>query len=72
MQLSGPSIIVNTACSSSNVAVCQGARALMNGDCDSALVGGVNTTSSPDMFLGLDRGHFLSPTGQCSANSCID
>ncbi|KAJ6479893.1 putative polyketide synthase [Mycena vitilis] len=67
MQLSGPSIVVDTACSSSNVALYQGARALMNGDCDSALVGGVNTISSPDMFLGLDRGHFLNPTGQCMA-----
>ncbi|KAJ7749514.1 thiolase-like protein [Mycena maculata] len=63
----GPSIVVDTACSSSNVALYQGARALMNGDCDAALVGGVNTVSSPDMFLGLDRGHFLSPTGQCKA-----
>ncbi|KAG5644334.1 Type I Iterative PKS [Asterophora parasitica] len=67
MQLSGPSIVVDTACSSSNVALYQGARALMNGDCDSALVGGVNIVSSPDMFLGLDRAHFLSPTGQCKA-----
>ncbi|KAJ7712367.1 putative polyketide synthase [Mycena metata] len=67
MQLSGPSIVVDTACSSSNVALYQGARALLNGDCDAALVGGVNIVSSPDMFLGLDRGHFLSPTGQCKA-----
>ncbi|KAJ6614787.1 putative polyketide synthase [Mycena sp. CBHHK59/15] len=67
MQLSGPSMVVDTACSSSNVALYQGARALMNGDCDAALVGGVNTVSSPDMFLGLDRGHFLSPNGQCKA-----
>ncbi|KAG6907234.1 Type I Iterative PKS [Tephrocybe rancida] len=67
MQLSGPSIVVDTACSSSNVALYQGARALMNRDCDSALVGGVNIITSPDMFLGLDRGHFLSPTGQCKS-----
>ncbi|KAG6829310.1 Type I Iterative PKS [Tricholoma furcatifolium] len=67
MQLGGPSIVVDTACSSSNVALYQGARALMNRDCDSALVGGVNIITSPDMFLGLDRGHFLSPTGQCKA-----
>ncbi|GLB38792.1 putative polyketide synthase [Lyophyllum shimeji] len=67
MQLSGPSIVVDTACSSSSIAVYQGARALMNRDCNAALVGGVNTVSSPDMFLGLDRGHFLSPTGQCKA-----
>ncbi|KAG5652522.1 Type I Iterative PKS, partial [Sphagnurus paluster] len=67
MQLGGPSLVVDTACSSSIVAVYQGARALMNRDCDSALVGGVNIISSPDMFLGLDRAHFLSPTGQCKA-----
>ncbi|KAJ7824060.1 thiolase-like protein, partial [Mycena olivaceomarginata] len=67
MKLSGPSIVVDTACSSSNIALYQGARALMNGDCDSALVGGVNIISSPDMVLGLDRGHFLSPTGQCKS-----
>ncbi|KAF7327230.1 hypothetical protein MKEN_00300100 [Mycena kentingensis (nom. inval.)] len=67
MQLSGPSMVVDTACSSSNVALYLGARALMNGDCNAALVGGVNSISSPDMFLGLDRGHFLSPTGQCKA-----
>ncbi|KAG6866326.1 Type I Iterative PKS [Blastosporella zonata] len=67
MQLSGPSIVLDTACSSSNIALYQGARALMNRDCDSALVGGVNIITSPDMFLGLDRGHFLSPTGQCKS-----
>ncbi|PFH47919.1 hypothetical protein AMATHDRAFT_6301 [Amanita thiersii Skay4041] len=65
MGLSGPSMVVDTACSSSIVALYQAARALMNRDCDAALVGGVNIISSPDMFLGLDRGHFLSPTGQC-------
>ncbi|KAJ3856279.1 polyketide beta-ketoacyl-synthase [Lentinula lateritia] len=67
MGWSGPSMVVDTACSSSLAAVYQGARALMNGDCKSALVGGVNLITSPDMFLGLDRGHFLSPTGQCRA-----
>ncbi|KAJ7604989.1 putative polyketide synthase [Roridomyces roridus] len=65
MQLSGPSMVVDTACSSGNVALYQASRALMNGDCDAALVGGVNTITSPDIFLGLDRGHFLSPAGQC-------
>ncbi|KXN83388.1 Conidial yellow pigment biosynthesis polyketide synthase [Leucoagaricus sp. SymC.cos] len=67
MQLSGPSVVIDTACSSSAVAFYQGARALVNGDCSAALVGGVNIVSSPDMFLGLDRAHFLSPTGQCKA-----
>lgn len=49
MQLSGPSIVLDTACSSSGVAVYQGARALINGDCNAALVGGVNVITSPDV-----------------------
>ncbi|KAJ6454535.1 putative polyketide synthase [Mycena vitilis] len=67
MQLSGPSVVVDTTCSSSNVAIYQGVRALMTGDCDAVLVGGVNAITSPDASIGLDRGHFLSPTGQCKS-----
>ncbi|THH20593.1 hypothetical protein EW146_g801 [Bondarzewia mesenterica] len=67
MRFSGPSIVIDTACSSSLVALQQACRALMNRDCNAALAGGVNIITSPDMFLGLDRGHFLSPTGQCMA-----
>ncbi|KAJ5674340.1 type I iterative polyketide synthase [Penicillium maclennaniae] len=61
---SGPSITLDTACSSSMVAIHQAARAIQAGDCRAALVGGVNVITSPDMYLGLDRAHFLSPTGQ--------
>ncbi|KAI1082602.1 putative polyketide synthase [Whalleya microplaca] len=64
---SGPSVTLDTACSSSMFALHQAARALAAGDCRAALVGGVNVISSPDMYLGLDRAHFLSPTGQCKA-----
>ncbi|KAG7094535.1 Type I Iterative PKS [Marasmius oreades] len=67
LKLGGPSIVVDTACSSSSVAIYQACRALVNGDCNAALAGGVNIITSPDLFLGLDRAHFLSPTGQCSA-----
>ncbi|KAK8066684.1 Orsellinic acid synthase [Apiospora hydei] len=35
------------------------------GDYTDNLPGGVNVISSPDMYLGLDRGHFLSSTGGC-------
>lgn len=43
--------MVDTACSSSIVALHQASRALMNRDCNSALVGAVNTISSPDVCL---------------------
>ncbi|VDB91855.1 unnamed protein product [Peniophora sp. CBMAI 1063] len=63
----GPSVVIDTACSGSMVSIYQACRALTNRDCNAALAGGVNVVTSPDMFLGLDRGHFLSPTGQCKA-----
>ncbi|KAL1939354.1 hypothetical protein VTO73DRAFT_10157 [Trametes versicolor] len=63
--LGGPSMVLDTACSSSLVAIHQACRALASGDCNAALAGGVNIITSPDMYLGLARGHFLSETGQC-------
>ncbi|PIA92961.1 Conidial yellow pigment biosynthesis polyketide synthase [Cercospora beticola] len=64
---SGPSLTVDTACSSSLTALYQASRALVAGDCRAAIAGGVNIITSPDMYLGLDKAHFLSPTGQCKA-----
>ncbi|KAI1082132.1 polyketide synthase [Whalleya microplaca] len=64
---SGPSITLDTACSSSTVALHQAARSILAGDCRAALVGAANTMTSPNMYLGLDRAHFLSPSGQCKA-----
>ncbi|GBE80926.1 Orsellinic acid synthase [Sparassis crispa] len=62
---SGPSLVIDTACSSSMVSIYQACRALNNGDCNAAIAGGVNVIASPDMYFGLDRAHFLSSTGQC-------
>lgn len=62
---SGPSMTIDTACSSSLASVHQAVQALRSGDCKAAVAGGVNIISSPDMYCGLDRAHFLSPTGQC-------
>ncbi|KAJ3580046.1 hypothetical protein NPX13_g523 [Xylaria arbuscula] len=61
----GPSVVIDTACSSSLVALYQALQALRSGECTAALAGGVNTISSPDMYTGLARAHFLSPNGQC-------
>ncbi|PQE28751.1 polyketide synthase protein [Rutstroemia sp. NJR-2017a WRK4] len=40
---------------------------LKNRDCDTAITGGTNIMTNPDNFAGLDRGHFLSRTGNCKA-----
>ncbi|KAE8356309.1 hypothetical protein BDV28DRAFT_145344 [Aspergillus coremiiformis] len=61
----GPSIVIDTACSSSLAAIDIACTALLNRDCDTAVAGGTNIITSPDNFAGLDRAHFLSPTGNC-------
>ncbi|MBS7791179.1 SDR family NAD(P)-dependent oxidoreductase [Roseococcus sp. SDR] len=63
--LKGPSLTLDTACSSSVVALAQAAAALEAGRIELAIVGGVNMLSSPAPFIGFSRAGMLSPTGRC-------
>ena len=65
-KFSGPSFSIDTACSSSFAAIHTACNSLWRGDCDTALAGGTNVMTNPDNFAGLDRAHFLSPTGNCN------
>lgn len=65
-KFSGPSVSVDTACSSSLAAIHMACSSIWRNDCDSALAGGVNILTNPDNHAGLDRGHFLSTTGNCN------
>ncbi|KAH5277151.1 non-reducing polyketide synthase elcA-like protein [Parastagonospora nodorum] len=65
-KFSGPSYTIDTACSSSFTALHLACNALWKGEVDTAIVGGTNVLTNPDMTVGLDRGHFLSRTGNCS------
>ena len=64
-KFSGPSFSVDTACSSSLAATHLACNALWRNDIDTAIVGGTNVLTNPDVTAGLDRGHFLSRTGNC-------
>ncbi|HEX8244937.1 MAG TPA: aminotransferase class III-fold pyridoxal phosphate-dependent enzyme, partial [Longimicrobium sp.] len=65
--LRGPSVAVGTACSTSLVAIHLACKALLDGECDLALAGGV--TIAPDQVAGYrcEEGGILSPDGHCRA-----
>ncbi|QGZ36670.1 SDR family NAD(P)-dependent oxidoreductase [Stappia indica] len=66
LDLRGPAIAVDTACSSSLVAVHMACRSLREGECDTALAGGVFVQSSPRFFLYANQANMLSPSGRCA------
>ncbi len=65
--LRGPSVNVQTACSTSLVAVHYAVQSLLGGECDMALAGGV-TLELPQLrgYL-FKEGEILSPDGHCHA-----
>jgi 3-oxoacyl-(acyl-carrier-protein) synthase/acyl carrier protein/NADP-dependent 3-hydroxy acid dehydrogenase YdfG/ubiquinone/menaquinone biosynthesis C-methylase UbiE len=61
----GPSFAVDSACSSSLTALHTAVTALLHGDCDMAVVGGVNLITHPRQIDILCQLHMLSPSNQC-------
>lgn len=61
----GPGLVIDTACSSSAVAVHQACRAIISGECNAALAGGTHVMTNPLWFQNLAGASFLSTTGQC-------
>ncbi|MEM8946298.1 MAG: SDR family NAD(P)-dependent oxidoreductase [Planctomycetota bacterium] len=65
----GPSIAVDTASSSSLVALVQAMRSLQDGNCNMALAGGVNAILAPVNSLLMSKAQLLSPDGRCKSFS---
>ena len=63
--LTGPSVNVQTACSTSLVAIHIAAQNLLNGECDLALAGGVTIMLQQDRGYLYEQGEILSPDGHC-------
>jgi len=65
--LRGPSINVQTACSTSLVAVHAACQSLLNRECDMALAGGVTIELPHRRGYVFQEGEILSPDGHCHA-----
>ena len=67
LHLTGPAITVQTACSTSLVAVHCACQAIINGECDMALAGGVSIFLPQLSGYLYQEGMILSPDGHCRA-----
>ncbi|MGH9362819.1 MAG: beta-ketoacyl synthase N-terminal-like domain-containing protein, partial [Thermoanaerobaculia bacterium] len=67
LNLRGPSLCVQTACSTSLVAVHLAVQSLLNGECDMALAGGVSITVLRKSGYFYREGGISSPDGHCRA-----
>jgi len=65
LNLRGPSVSVNTACSTSLVAVQMACQSLLNSQCDIALAGGVAIRTPQKIGYLYQEGMILSPDGHC-------
>ncbi|NDV85374.1 SDR family NAD(P)-dependent oxidoreductase [Aurantimonas aggregata] len=65
LDLSGPSLSVDTMCSSSLTAIHEACENLRAGRCAMAIAGGVNLYLHPATYVELSAARMLSPTGLC-------
>lgn len=67
LNLTGPSVSVQTACSTSLVATHLGIQSLLSGECDMALAGGVTIEVPHRAGYLYQENEILSPDGHCRA-----
>src|ERR1700751_1751580 len=67
LNLRGPSVAMDTACSSALTAVHAACEHIWAGRGDAALAGGVTVMVAPGGFIGFSQAAMLSPEGRCAA-----
>lgn len=65
LNLKGPSVVVQAACSTSLVAICQAAQTLLSYQCDMVLAGGSSVKSPRVAGYLYKQGSIVSPDGHC-------
>ncbi|MFE6775903.1 SDR family NAD(P)-dependent oxidoreductase [Streptomyces sp. NPDC057702] len=65
MNLHGPSMAVDTMCSSSLTTIHLGCESIRRGESDMVIAGGVNLTVHPNKLILLSQGNFASTDGRC-------
>lgn len=76
LDLQGPSMVVQTACSTSLVAIHLACQGLLNFECDMALAGGVSIQRQQKSGYHYSEGQIYSPDGHCrtfdaKAQGCV-
>jgi acyl transferase domain-containing protein/NADPH:quinone reductase-like Zn-dependent oxidoreductase/thioesterase domain-containing protein/acyl carrier protein/short-subunit dehydrogenase len=67
LDLHGPSMAIDTACSSAMSACHAACQSLWQGECRTAVVAGVNALLNHNSFIVFSRMSMLSPDGRCKA-----
>ena len=67
LNLHGPSVAMDTACSSALTAVHAACEYIRSGRGNTALAGGVTVMITPGGFIGFSQASMLSPDGKCKA-----
>ena len=67
LNLHGPSMTLDTMCSSSLTAIHLASQDLKQGRTDLAIAGGVNVSINPSKYMMLSAGQFISSDGHCQS-----
>ena len=69
LDIHGPSEPIETACSSSLIAIHRAVKSILSGECDQAIAGGINTLITPKAHISFNKAGMLSEDGRCKTFS---